>query len=245
MTKAESGSKVEGVSTLRRVMLNAPRGVTSGFDAVTDLQAIGDPEALSALIDGLQASDPHVAGRAAGALAQLGASEAVPALMSKLDDRGGDMPGHERTAFELAVIKLIEHLQAIGDERAVFVLLRLLEARDLVVSRRAAQALTELRATAAIPVVIRILEDRGRNLPVNAQLTYIRALREMPHVSAIGVLSEALYRKGVQDKAARGLTELRTQEATAALEAAAAKLGWWRGRRFRRAVRLKKAHGLE
>ena len=243
MTKVDRSE--EGVSTLRRVMLEASRGAGAAFLAVGELRAIGDSEAIAALTEGLGVSDSDVAGRAAWALGELGAREAIPALMGKLDDRGDAMTGSERTSFELALVKLIGHVQAIGDEPAVSVLLTLLEADDLVVSRRAARALAELQAREAIPVLVRILQARGSVLPVGAQLTYIRALREMPHASAVGVLSDALYRKGVQDKAARGLMEVRTPEATAALEAAAEELGWWRGRKVRRAIRLKNAQGLE
>jgi HEAT repeat protein len=242
MTKIDR-SRVEGVSYLRRVMLQAPRA--AAFMAVGDLRVISGPEAVSALIDGLRVSDHDVAGRAAWALGELGASEAIPALMGELNDRGVAMPGGQRTSFELAVVKLIKHVQAMGDEHAVSVLLALLEVSNLRVSRHAARSLAELQARDAIPVLIRILEVRGRDLPVGAQLTYIRALREMPHASAVGVLSDALYRKGVQEKAAYGLAELRTPEATEALETAAEKLGWWSGRSVRRAIRLKKAQGLE
>ena len=247
MSGLEPGSKSDVVNALRRVMLDTrpSRAPGPGFRAVEELQTIGNQEAISALVDGLQASDPYVAGRAAQALQQMRASQAILALTCELEDRGDDMAGHERTAFEVSVAKLIEDVQAIGDRDAVSILLRLLETSDVAVSTRAARALAELRATEAVPALIQILEVRGSKLSVVDQLIYIRALREMPHASAVGVLSEALYRKGVQEKAARGLAELRTPEATAALEFAANQLGWWRGRRVRRAIRFRKARGLE
>ena len=245
MTRVDRSSKVNDVMAIRQVMLEAPSGVMSGLNAVRDLQAIGDPEAVSALTAGLQANDSFVAARAAEALAELGSTEAIPAIMVALERRGDEMPGLQRDAVQMAVVKLMKRLQAKGDSEAVSVLIGLLDPSNLMISRRAAQALAELQAREAVPALIRVLELRGSDLPVNAQLTYIRALREMPHASAIGVLTEALYRNGVQDKAARGLMELRTAEATAVLEAAVTELGWWRGRKVRRALRWKKAQGLE
>jgi HEAT repeat protein len=236
--------KVEGVSALRRVMLDPPRGFGGyAFDAVGDLQAIGDHEAVEALIDGLEARDEYVSGRAAQALAELRARESIPALIRELDRR--DLSSHKRNSFQNALIKLIKHLQLIGDEEAVAALLVLLEVNNPSVAGFAARALAELRAREAVPVLVRVLEVRADDLPAATHLAFVRALRTMPHASAVGVLTTSLYRKQVRSKAARGLQELRTPQATAALETAATQLGWWSGREVRSALRKKKRNGLD
>jgi HEAT repeat protein len=111
----------------------------------------------------------------------------------------------------------------------------------------AARELGRLRARRAIPALIRTLEERVSNLAEGDKRVIIYALAQMPHRSAVPVLSTALCGRNARTRrvAAMALAQIRAPESRGALEGAAKSLPWPRNLQAKRALRAKPGDASE
>jgi HEAT repeat protein len=103
----------------------------------------------------------------------------------------------------------------------------------------AVKSLAELRASRAIPALIRTLKERRSELDEGDKRLIVFALVQTPHRSEVPVLSATL-REGnrrTRRAAAIALTQIRAPESREALEEAVKSLPWLRGLSVRRVLR--------
>ena len=151
-------------------------------DVVEALGKLGDPRAGQALIDTLDRCRydyskhiPWVIGSTAEALGRLGVVRAISHLVVQL---------HRKRFLEVETVA--RALKQLGDRQAVEVLIDLLESAgsDHRVRERAAQVLGALEDPAAVPSLIRALEDeepdvRGSAVRALGRLRDLRAFRPL------------------------------------------------------------------
>jgi HEAT repeat protein len=135
-------------------------------------------------------------------------------------------------------VAAVQSLQHIGTESAIATLVEGLSTARPLVGAYVARALISLGARSELPAILAYLRDGTGDNASNKQFV-ISAMRKMPHVSEVPVLSDALYDRhfGLRKSAARGLLAIRAEESAQALQAAADELGFWRGRQARRVLR--------
>lgn len=133
-------------------------------------------------------------------------------------------------------------LARIGTDEAVDALIECLDMEPGPRFTLAAVSLRKLRSRRAVPAVIRCLETRGEEIREGQKRILILALGEVPHVSSIPVLSGALSDRSyrMRNAAAWALAQIRAPESSAALEAAAKELSWFRALPIRRGLRVRR-----
>ena len=131
------------------------------FPSATILKAIisfKSGDSVPTLIEALDFQEDryHNATLAAEALADLGAKEAVPALINLLDRKLSI-----KSRANKAKVSAIAALAKLGGDQAVPALIKIAEGRpeyqDFYLNKRAVMALGTMRAEAAVPVLIRAL----------------------------------------------------------------------------------------
>ncbi|MBM3226273.1 MAG: hypothetical protein FJZ47_21115, partial [Candidatus Tectomicrobia bacterium] len=167
--------------------LRAPEAVARRY-AATLLGLLGDHHAVLPLMRALQDGDHLVRWQAAEALGRLGDGRAVPALLQSLvEDR--------RVATDVAAITLgatdvreaaAQALGLLGDPRAIPALLQGVEVA--AVPQVYIQALGTLRASAALPPLLRLL----RHPQADVRGTTAQALAQLGHPQAVKPLGYAL-----------------------------------------------------
>lgn len=116
--------------------------------AANALGELGEPKAVSPLVDRLNDTDPRIRERAARSLGMLGDPRAVDPLIRYLDDT------HPRVRREVA-----ESLGTIGSDRAVSALRDLLDDPNETVRRIAIDGLGNLGRPEPIPDLVEALSD--------------------------------------------------------------------------------------
>ncbi|MBI1923988.1 HEAT repeat domain-containing protein [Candidatus Poribacteria bacterium] len=138
--------------------------------------------ALPALITTLQDKNGEVRRAAAGALGQIGNSQALPALTTALQDRNE----HVRRAAA-------EALGQIGDPQAISSLIQVLHDRDVSVCCAAAGALGQIGNSQALPALTTALQDRNEHVRRAAA----GALGQIGDPQAISSLIQVLHDRDV------------------------------------------------
>lgn len=131
-------------------------------------------------------------------------------------------------------------LRRIGTASAIATLSTKLPTALPLVGAYIARALINLDARSELPAILAYLRDGTGDDAGNKQFV-IDAMRKMPHVSEVPVLTTALSDRSpaVRKSAAITLGLIRAPESTASLRAAADELGFWNGRHARRALRAR------
>lgn len=130
--------------------------------AIHALAAIGDEQAIQALIFVARGGNLRDRRRATWQLGNLGATEAVPTLLECLDK--------DNDALRISILNA---LGRIGDERAIPRVAQLAEnAPSLAVSTRATNTLATLGDTRAIPQIVSLLTQTDQHLRDGRWRTY-------------------------------------------------------------------------
>ena len=124
------------------------------LDAATELGRIGEatPEVVAALVKAIDDADDKVAVQAVISLAWMQAKGAVDALMAKVSDANCEEHVRRRAA---------QSLGQIGDRRAIPALMPLLASRDRWLRENAILSLGYLKATEAVPVLMKYAKGEG------------------------------------------------------------------------------------
>jgi len=128
-----------------------------------------------------------------------------------------------------------------SSEQVAGILVEALDSSYSDVVEGAAYSLAKRGIRSAVPELVRRLEADDGTLAPSAVTMLVKALSDLPHRLSIPVLASQLRSPRSSAKtrrwAAVGLARIRAPESRAALQSAAADMGWWRGRHARRALR--------
>ena len=180
--------------------------------AVVALGILRSPASATALTPLLRDKDRSVQANTAVALARIGDRSVTPELIKILEakDTGGAFSTRFYAAFALG---------AMGDKRAVAVLIQGLSDRDKFVRSEAAQSLGQLREPAAVPALVSTLSKDQVDL---VRWCAAQALGSIHDKRATGPLILALKDKNedVREQAAKALGRLGDRAAVKPLIAA-------------------------
>jgi HEAT repeat protein len=140
------------------------------------------------------------------------------------------------------VVDAVNALARIRSNSAVEALIECLTLQPDSRLTLAAVSLRRLRSRRAVPALIACLQSRGKELRLGQRRLLILALGEMPHVSEVPVLADALTDRSYRTRnaAAWALAQVRAPESSVALEEAANQLSWVRALPIRRGLRARK-----
>lgn len=132
-------------------------------------------------------------------------------------------------------------LERIGTDEATDALIDYLKMKPGPNLTMVVVSLKRLHAGRAVPSLVRCLERQDEELRHGQKRLLILALGEMPHVSAVPVLSASLRHRSyrVRNAAAWALAQIRAPESAAALAAASNELSWFRALPARRGLRTR------
>lgn len=166
-------------------------------DAVAELKSRNEKSAESAFLAVFKASAdrPKVREEIAEAFEEWKTEAAVGPMIEAIDySVGPDKDGRKAKATNRANQKIASALGAIGDERAVDPLLRLLNVtKNPYVKRAAIRALGEMKAQKAVDPLLAILEDENAHKTIRANA--VHALGEIGDPKVVPHLIRALYQE--------------------------------------------------